>query len=71
MIMQIVLQPLLMSIPKLPAIILLAVSQKVGSVNLGVGKAAIGALCPLSVVLALGDRAVVAEAPRSGTAAGS
>ena len=37
--------------------------QKVGSVNLGVGKAAVGALCPLSIVLALGDRAVVTEAP--------
>ena len=37
--------------------------QKVGSVNLGVGKAAVGALCLLSIVLALGDRAVVTEAP--------
>ena len=52
-----------MGLPELPAVILLAVSQEVGSVNLGVGKAAVGALRPLLVVLALGDGAVIAEAP--------
>ena len=50
------------SLPKLPAITLLAVSQEVGHVNLGVRKAAVGALRPLSVVLALGVRAVAAVA---------
>ena len=51
-----------MSLPELPAVIL-AVFQEVGSVDFGVRKTAIGTLGSLSVVLALGDGAVIAVAP--------
>ena len=51
-----------MSFPKLPAVIL-AVLQEVCSVDLRIGKTAVGTLGSLSVVLALGDGAVIAVAP--------
>ena len=57
-----ILKPLLVSLPELPAVIL-AVFQEVGSVDFGVRKTAIGTLGSLSVVLALGDGAVIAVAP--------
>ena len=53
-----------MSLSKLPSVIF-AVFQEVGSVDLGVGKTAIGTLRGLSVVLALGNGAVIAVATLS------
>ena len=50
-----------MSLPELPAVIL-AVLQEVGTVNLSVRKTAVRALRSFSIVLALGDGAVIAVA---------